>query len=165
MILDLHSIMDNPGTAVSFDYCPDTSGLEFDGVLGFARPLRAVGRVRNSASVLYLEAQLTALLDCECARCLTPVQVEVDEPFSVVLTEREEEADDVDIVALEGDSIELDELMISAFILGLEPVVLCKEDCKGLCPSCGKNLNDGACGCGPEPDPRLALLRQLLEKD
>lgn len=165
MILDLKSIIDAPGKSLSFDYYPETDGLEPDGVISFAQPLHAVGRVRNSASVLYLEANVTAVLNCECARCLAPVQVTVDEPFNVVLTDREEDADDVDIVPLQGDSIELDELMISAFILGLDPVVLCKEDCKGLCPSCGKNLNDGACGCGPEPDPRLALLRQLLEKE
>ena len=42
-------------------------------------------------------------------------------------------------------------------------VFLCSEDCKGLCAVCGKNLNEGPCDCKPEPDPRLAVLAQLLK--
>ena len=42
---------------------------------------------------------------------------------------------------------------------------LCSEDCKGLCPTCGKDLNEGPCGCGKEVDPRLAVLAKLLDKD
>ncbi len=165
MRLDLHGVIGMPGRSAEFDYFPDTEGLTLDCVLGFRDPLRAVGRVRNEASVLHLDARLTALLDCECARCLAPLEKAVDLDVSVVLTDRAEDADDVEIVALEGDTVELDDILVSAFILSMDQAILCSEDCKGLCPRCGKNLNDGPCGCGPEPDPRLALLRQLLEKE
>ena len=47
----------------------------------------------------------------------------------------------------------------------METKFLCSEDCKGLCPRCGKNLNLGPCGCRKEPDPRFAVLEQLLDKE
>ena len=165
MVLDLHSLIFSPGKSVEFDYLPDLRSLTFEGVEGFLEPLRAVGRVWNEASVLHLSAELTARLRCVCARCLTPLEKAVELPVEVVLTDREEDADDVEIIAFSGDEIDLDDFLVSAFVLSLDPVFLCKEDCLGLCPRCGKNLNDGPCGCGPEPNPRLALLRQLLEND
>ena len=56
------------------------------------------------------------------------------------------------------------EVLSTCFILDMETKFLCKEDCKGLCPSCGKNLNLGPCGCRKEIDPRFAVLEQLLDK-
>ena len=49
-------------------------------------------------------------------------------------------------------------------MLNLDSKLLCREDCKGLCSRCGKNLNLGPCDCRKEPDPRLAALAQLLER-
>ena len=45
----------------------------------------------------------------------------------------------------------------------MEQKVLCRDDCRGLCPKCGKNLNEGPCGCTKDGDPRLAVLSRLLE--
>jgi uncharacterized protein len=56
-------------------------------------------------------------------------------------------------------------LLWEEFSLALPVKPLCRPDCKGLCPECGKNLNEGACGCSPDTgDPRLAALRQLKVK-
>ena len=49
--------------------------------------------------------------------------------------------------------------------LDMETKFLCREDCKGLCPTCGKNLNLGPCGCRKQTDPRFAVLEQLLDKE
>ena len=57
------------------------------------------------------------------------------------------------------------ELARTAFILGMDTKTLCSEDCKGICPGCGVNLNQGSCTCKKETDPRLAALAKLLEKD
>ena len=56
-------------------------------------------------------------------------------------------------------------ILSTLFILDMDSKFLCREDCKGLCPKCGKNLNLGPCGCGKETDPRFAVLEQLLDKD
>ena len=61
------------------------------------------------------------------------------------------------------DYVDIDDLLESAFILGMDTIILCREDCKGLCPRCGADLNEGDCGCGKESDPRLAVLEQLLD--
>ena len=58
----------------------------------------------------------------------------------------------------------MDEILSSLFILDMETKFLCREDCKGLCPTCGKNLNLGPCGCRKSLDPRFAVLEQLLDK-
>ena len=71
---------------------------------------------------------------------------------------------DYDLRVIEGDELDLDELIYSDIILLTPTKFLCKEDCKGLCPTCGKNLNEGDCACAKQQtDPRLEALRQLLQ--
>ena len=65
---------------------------------------------------------------------------------------------------MEGDWLNLDDLLETEFILDMPTKFLCREDCKGVCPKCGKNLNDGECDCRPDVDPRFAALAQLLDK-
>lgn len=81
------------------------------------------------------------------------------------LTEELEDEDNEDYYLLEDGTADLEEIARDALILNFEPRLLCKDDCKGLCPKCGKDLNDGPCGCAEDPDPRMAALRQLLEKE
>ena len=54
-------------------------------------------------------------------------------------------------------------IITTAFVLNMVSKFLCSSNCKGLCASCGKNVNEGPCDCKPEPDPRLAVLGQLLK--
>ncbi len=64
---------------------------------------------------------------------------------------------------LEDGEVDAGDLARTAFILGMDTKTLCSEDCKGLCPRCGADLNLGPCSCGKETDPRLAVLAKLLE--
>ena len=59
----------------------------------------------------------------------------------------------------------LDELFTTALVLAMDSKHVCRADCKGLCPRCGADLNEGPCACRPETDPRLAALAQLLDKE
>ena len=77
--------------------------------------------------------------------------------------ELEDEEND-EIILLENGTVDLDEIFSTACILAMDGKHLCSEDCKGLCPTCGKDLNEGPCGCGKELDPRLAVLAKLLDK-
>ena len=165
MRLDLHEIINIPGRAVSFDYCPDISDMSFDSVLEFTEPLRACGSIKNIAGVLTLTADLTADLMCQCARCLKEFPKHIAFTTEAIIADELQDEDNPDIFLLDGDYIDVDEVIVTAFVLNMEQRFLCSEDCKGLCEKCGKNLNDGACDCAPEADPRLAALRQLLEKD
>jgi uncharacterized protein len=99
-----------------------------------------------------------------CSRCLTPVSVERRED----LTERyvSETDDSNDAVLYDGDYIDLQEAVRETLILSEPLRVLCRPDCKGLCPHCGANLNDGPCGCPADAvDPRLAVLGELFKNE
>ena len=105
-------------------------------------------------------------LHAVCDRCAAPFERRVSWPVHAVLTrslEREDEADEWTFLLQEGDKADLDEILTTAFVLNMDSKLLCKPDCKGICPRCGKNLNEGACSCRPEIDPRLAVLGQLLK--
>jgi len=79
--------------------------------------------------------------------------------------EREVEADDMDTAFYENDEIDLGQLMQEQFYLALPMKPLCKDDCKGLCPNCGTNLNKATCDCTTHwEDPRLAALRALKKE-
>ena len=82
-----------------------------------------------------------------------------------MLAEELEDEDSDDIILLENGAVDLGDLARTAFILDMDTKTLCSEDCKGICPGCGVDLNQGTCTCKKEVDPRLAVLAKLLDKD
>ena len=164
MRLDLREIINIPGKSVPFDYSPALEELEFDSVARVLPDARAVGQVRNTAGVLELKANLSVDLECICARCLKEFPKHIEQPVEAVLADEIQDEENSDIYLLEGDYIDLDEVILTAFVLNMDQRFLCSEDCKGLCPKCGKNLNDGPCDCKADVDPRLTVLSSLLEK-
>ena len=101
-----------------------------------------------------------------CDRCATDFTQDVEIPIDVVLVEElaNEDSEDEWVFPLEADTADLDDIVRTVFVLNMDSKLLCKPDCQGLCCRCGKNLNDGPCGCRKEPDPRFAALQQLLNK-
>lgn len=165
MLLDLGKIIAQPGGVLPFSVEMDFSQMEFGSSRPASEPIRAAGTVRNEAGVLVLSAAVDTTLHCVCDRCATPF----DRPFhldaeAVLVRElMHEENEDDSTFLLQGDAADLDEIITTAFVLNMESKFLCSPDCQGLCAVCGKNLNDGPCDCKPEPDPRLAVLGQLLK--
>ena len=86
-------------------------------------------------------------------------------PVNSLMAETLEDEENDDIILLENGEVDLEEVFTTAFVLAMEPKHVCSEDCKGLCPHCGADLNEGPCQCRPEVDPRLAVLAQLLDKE
>ena len=82
-----------------------------------------------------------------------------------MLAEERQSDEDDDIALLDDDEVYVTELARDAFILDMDTKTLCSEDCTGLCPGCGVNLNREACRCKKQVDPRLAKLAQLLAQD
>ena len=85
--------------------------------------------------------------------------------ISDVLAEEVEDERSDSIIVLENGCVDAGDLARTAFILEMDAKTLCSEDCKGICPGCGVDLNQGSCTCKKEVDPRLAVLARLLEKD
>ncbi len=165
MKLDLREIIDVPGGRVPFEQELDTSRLDFSSVAGYSGPIRAAGEIVNTAGVLTAHGGIDAAMVCYCDRCGKTFElkkhIDVDVP---IVPEDEGEDAESDAFSLEGDWLDLDDLLETVFILDMDTKFLCRPDCKGLCPKCGRDLNNGPCDCRPETDPRFAVLEQLLDK-
>ena len=164
MRLNLKDIIHVPGASVPFDVQMDLSDLKFGGEAPISEPVAVTGRVRNMAGALVLEGAAVTRLHLTCDRCMSPFVREKEVPVDTLLaTELADEASEDEIVLLDGDELDLTELMTTAVVLAMDSKNLCSEDCKGMCGGCGVNLNEEPCRCRPEVDPRLAALAQLLE--
>ena len=166
MLLDLSKIIETPGASVSFSHNMDLSDLLYGTCYPVDEPVQASGVVRNTAGVLVMAGQLHTTIHGVCDRCTAEFAQDVEFPLDVVLVRElsNEENEDEWVFPLEGNSADLDDIIRTVFVLNMDSKLLCKDDCKGMCCRCGKNLNDGPCGCQKELDPRFAALRQLLEK-
>lgn len=164
MLLGLSKIIDSPGASVPFSTSVDLSDLRYGISCPVSEPVLAQGVVRNTAGVLLMKGSVTTTIHGICDRCAAEFTRDIDFPIDVVLVTElaSEENEDEWVFPLVGDSADLDDIVRTVFVLNLDSKLLCKEDCKGLCPHCGKNLNDGKCTCEKELDPRLAALRQFL---
>ncbi len=122
-----------------------------------------------------LAGRVKTTLELRCSRCLEPFIAPVDQQFDLRYLphtvksgegDREIEEDDLTTAYYEHDEIDLGHLMHEQFVLSLPMKPLCSDGCKGLCPICGVNLNNGTCDCKPVwEDPRLAALRELRTKN
>ena len=163
MLLDLREIIEVPGASVPFECGIAADNLDFPSVVCYNSLPHAVGKVFNEAGILRLTGTVTADMRCICDRCGEEFDTVKQTALDATIVE-EASDDDPELFVLEGDGIDLDEIVSTLFILDMETKFLCREDCKGLCSRCGKNLNLGPCGCRKQLDPRFAVLEQLLDK-
>ncbi len=122
------------------------------------------GTMSNAGDVLLLQAVLVAKVQRTCGRCLkgftSVVQAEVIEKFYPASAEHIEN----DAFVYDSDVIDITEPLREGLLLAEPMQALCKPDCRGLCPVCGADLNDGDCGCDRfTVDPRLAALKQFIK--
>ncbi len=164
MRLNLQPIIHVPGARLPFDFSMDLSEVELYGTCPLPEPLTVRGFVRNQADVLFLHGEVTAELALCCDRCRKAYRKTKTLSLDYMLAQ-ELSGDEVeDILLLDGDELDLQELVYDAFLLDMDTKNLCSEDCRGLCSGCGANLNEEACRCRREIDPRWAALSQLLDK-
>jgi len=147
--------------------------LSDEGVLPVAPLAGTVHLLRTQRGVL-VHLQARTQVQIACCRCLepftTPVEINFQEEFFPTIdihTGLPIEVPEDDKAALIDDShvLDLGEMVRQYLLLSLPMHPLCREDCAGLCPHCGHNLNAGPCACPPEPvDSRWATLRELLHE-
>ena len=166
MRLALKDIIHSPGASVTFSDSVDLSDLLFGTCYPVSEPVMISGTVRNTADVLMMKGMITTCIHGVCDRCAADFSQDIAIPVDVVLVEEltNEDSEDEWVFPLEADTADLDEIVRTVFVLNMDSKLLCKPECKGLCCRCGKNLNEGPCGCQKEVDPRFAALRQLLNK-
>ena len=164
MRLDLRDVIHRPDAEKSFQYQLDLSQLDFYGRKPITRPVVAEGSVINHAGALVLNGTARSELDLVCDRCGKEFSREKVVPLDSLLAEELENEDSEDeIFLLDGNELDLDEVVTTAFILAMDTKNLCSDDCKGLCPQCGADLNKGDCGCKKPGDPRFDVLNDLLK--
>ena len=165
MKLDFKRIASQPGQEYPFSLLLDLSGLEWNGSRPAPQPIAVEGSVRNMAGAKLLRAVLTGTLHLRCDRCAKPFTRDKRVEYETLVDTQLENGESDDILLTDPDgTLDLDEVMRDVFLLNLDTKNLCSEDCKGLCPGCGVDLNVEPCRCKKEVDPRLAKLAQLLEQ-
>ncbi len=169
-VLDLNPIFkgDEKNIDFSFDFFPEC----LDDDVTFVKPVSVSGRVyekaaasRNSDNLVMASFKLCGDYTALCSRCLeeVPVDFEYTADYAVA-TELQNEEESSVMLAPSG-VLDIGEAADALFFMNLPSKHLCKDDCKGLCQGCGKNLNTEKCTCsGKNIDPRLAVLKKLLDK-
>ena len=174
MKLDLRPLLAGD-RLLDFDYeIPlDTSTIDAGSFLygvGFPSPLKVKGDITNTAGYMRMSLTMSLQYSAECARCLSPVFGEFALDLEKTVAPRnllgdlpEDKLDDYAII--EDGFLDIDAQLLEELEMEFPARFLCSDDCRGLCSRCGKNLNEGDCGCkNDEIDPRLEPLRKILEK-
>ncbi len=129
-------------------------------------PVRVYGRLLSaSLGRFYWQGSVATDVNATCRRCLASTPRRIDAQVHLVFTE-DQDTDDPSayVVPAGADVLDLSEAIREELILALEAYVLCREDCKGLCPSCGTDLNTNSCDCRPPSDRRWAALEKSKTK-
>ena len=134
-------------------------------------PCRILGELKKGIVQVDVEGKVIAKVEMECSRCLSPVESTLEIPFKVsYITEEhctdekdsELHGEELEISIYDGEKIDVSDLAREQILLNLPAQIFCSENCKGLCPKCGANLNQKTCDCETkEIDPRWANLKNL----
>ena len=134
----------------------------------FPSPMKVKGEITNTAGYMRMTLTTSVKYCTKCARCLSPVCGDFTLDLEKTVAPRnllgdldEDKLDEYAII--EDGFLDMDEQLYEQLEMEFPMRHLCREDCKGLCPKCGKNLNEGECDCDhTDFDPRLEPLRKLL---
>ena len=167
MIIDLSPILRGEVSTVKIEYemseTPDVPDVTF------TEGCRVSGKVDNRAGYMTLSLHASLPYVSSCARCLEDIFGTFTLTFNRTVAASgtlQNEAND-DYVIVKNGKLDIDRELVEDLMLEFPAKLLCKEECAGICPKCGKSLNFGECGCPKkkEIDPRLAILQKLLEND
>ncbi len=158
MIFNLENVHEKP---VDLEYTLPKEWLKRDeyddSILGLGSPISVRFHIKRIGERYVIEGRISGKIILRCDRCTEEFSYSLDSDFKIFLMpqpvnikpdeEIELKEDDMSVVFISEKEIELDEIVRSEIYLALPMKFLCKEDCKGLCPVCGKNLNRERCNC------------------
>ena len=166
MLIDLSDIIKDYGGRLELNESFSMQSVSFLGEeFTFNEPLLLRGIILNNTKSLELKATVTGRAEVHCARCQKPMVVDISFPVSEILVREDAEiAEDEDVVVYSGNSVELSDAVTNSFLMNVTGKYLCSEDCKGLCPHCGTNLNEKSCDCDKDIiDPRWEKLAEIMK--
>jgi len=167
MKIDLANIAGTPGERGRFTISEPLATTESYTPVG---PATGEIMIENTGSLLLVHGTLHVVLRLICARCLTdaelPLDIEFEEEFASEGTAADVETidrDEPEAAAISDYVLDAGEFIRQQIMSHLPMRFVCGPDCRGICPTCGKNLNEGPCECEPAPaDDRWAKLQDLL---
>ena len=134
-------------------------------------PAEVRGRIKCSGEEVELRGELHAKIESLCSRCLQPVELPIHAKFAERFVpavswrgegRHELQEEDLNLAVFDGEAIELNDLVREEILLAMPGQILCREDCRGLCPTCGIDRNTGSCKCeGSDGDSRWEKLKEL----
>lgn len=134
-----------------------------------AKPIRVTGRLSAAgAGRFYWHGVVEGDIVLPCRRCLAEASVHVRDESHVIFAEAgSDETDDPDVQVLDERSLQIDlrPTVREQWLLNAPSFALCREECKGLCPTCGRDLNEGSCECPRTGDSRWDALRRVQTND
>ncbi len=168
MIIDLNPMLRGEISTLDIDFVLTPETIED---VSFTDGARVWGKITNSAGYMRLTLKADIHYVGECARCLDEVRGVFSLDFErtvvtegMVSEEKLEESVD-EYIVLDDGKLALDDAVREELLIDFPRKLLCSEDCEGLCPRCGKPRKEGNCSCETkEIDPRLAVLKKLLDK-
>ena len=177
MIIDLRNISEEIREFDFFlneDWWQGSGKREQDRFLGPDMPMNVGGHIYKAGNKYILNGRINGGLQIKCDRCLEPFHYDVKSDFQLYFTlsilnsdqsDVELQDDDMEVDFIRGDFIELDDIIREQIYLSLPMKSLCRENCSGLCPSCGRNLNKERCQCRQEQGhPGFATLKNFKVK-
>lgn len=164
MKVDVTSILNQPGASMAFEL----SGaiLPVDDDIKIEDPVKVRGVATSLGKDVYIQAHAKGAVELTCSRCLTafvhPFHVDCETNFGEPGTASFSK-EDVDFYPLDGSICHLDDMIGREIVLSLPMKPLCSEDCRGLCPECGANLNEGDCGCRARVEAISPFGKKLID--
>lgn len=169
MRIELENLEDGKGS-FAHTYQPEELDL-MDERVALTLPAEVRGRITASGSEVRVSGAIETTVNVECDRCLKILEIPVSTTFTLqYITDQEYESshvaeltpEEMAVAVFDGDAIDVDEIVREQILLTVPDRALCREDCKGLCSTCGTDLNGGSCNCEmSDIDPRWAALKKL----
>jgi|AGTN01.2.fsa_nt_gi Predicted metal-binding, possibly nucleic acid-binding protein len=149
MKINIADALQSEGEAFTARYAGPMAPVEY-GCESYAFPngVQLEAEYRFDGEGVTITGSFAAEMSAECARCLKPLIYPVSLKFAEYFSRQPEDG----VYAFADEEIDLEQMLGDNVVLSLPMRFLCREDCRGLCPVCGRDLNQGACGCRPGVD-------------
>lgn len=165
MQINVSQILGRKGAVLPFELSEAMQSTKgYPDVVDFLEPVKLEGTLTYMDNSIMLEGKGIAILQLPCDRCLMPVSVKVHFKLSEKFNSTGSKEEETEL--FNGDCIELDQVVKRNLLASLPMKILCRQDCKGLCSICGKDLNEGDCNCDTTYiNPKFESLRSLFKVD
>lgn len=165
-MLDVSNALKYPGQVYPFHAEPEIGDMEVLSDPVHFEHVTVDGEFFCTGEKISIQGDVTSTVTSRCARCLEPVTMELDAETDAQYA-RNADPEDPDLYCFEGSKLDLTDAVRDALLLSLPYRFVCSEDCKGLCPQCGINLNLGTCTCqeGGEVANPFSALKAIVQNN